>query len=348
MSAFPIVVSPRRARHVTRAAVSVVLLVALAIPFFMTAFSVFQVSLILALAIGVLGLNLLVGYGGQVSLGHSFFIAVGGYTSAVLMADHGWNFFATLIPVALFSGGAGLLLGFPALRLRGLYLALATLALALSTGPLLRRFEGLTGGVQGVIVPTPDWLRDSPLGKDASVYYIVLAAMLLVTWLVSRITSGYSGLALAVIKQNEIVARSQGVDTARWKTALFGTSGMLAGLGGAFYVLAIGFIAPQSVGVMLSIFLLAGVVMGGLGSVWGALFGAAIVHLLPQYAADVNQGLSGMVFGVAIIAVMFLMPGGFVQLFRTALGKLVQVRDEARSAEEEMGNAGNLADARSG
>jgi branched-chain amino acid transport system permease protein len=317
--------APAKARVLGRTGVGAVLLLALAVPFLMPAFTVFQGSVILALSIAVLGLNLLVGYGGQISLGHSFFIALGGYTAAILMADHEWNFFATLLPVAVVSAGAGVLLGFPALRLRGLYLALATLALAVSTVPVLRRFDTVTGGVQGIRVPRADWLRESPLGIDATVYYVVLAAAVAAACLIARIARGDSGRAMAAIRESEIVAQSLGIHTARWKTVLFGMSGMLAGLSGAFYVLTISFITPESVGVMLSIFLLAGVVIGGLRSIGGAFLGAAVVHLLPQAAADLNQGLSGLIFGVAIIAVMFAMPGGFAELVRRLVGRIVSV-----------------------
>ncbi|QNO38317.1 branched-chain amino acid ABC transporter permease [Protaetiibacter sp. SSC-01] len=325
MSALPLRVSPARARVLQRFAVAAVILVGLALPFMLTKFTLFQASLILALAIGILGLNLLVGYGGQVSLGHGFFIALGGYTSAILMTTAGWDFFPSLIAVAVISGGAGLLLGFPALRLRGLYLALATLALAVSTVPVLRRFEELTGGVQGIRVPRAAWLTESPLGRDATIYYIVLIAAILAAWFVSRVVSGYSGLAIATVKSNEIVARSQGINTARWKTVLFAFSGMLAGLSGAFTVLTVGFIAPESVGVMLSIYLLAGVVIGGLGSVSGAFIGAIVVHLLPQLAADVSPGLSGTIFGAAILLIMFLMPGGFVELVKRLFRRVLVV-----------------------
>src|SRR5690606_31595171 len=121
------------------------------------------------------------------------------------------------------------------------------------------------------------------------------------------------------------VARSQGINTARWKTVLFAFSGMLAGLSGAFTVLTVGFIAPESVGVMLSIYLLAGVVIGGLGSVAGAFVGAIVVHLLPQAAADVSPGLSGTIFGVAILLIMFLMPGGFVELVKKLFRRIMVV-----------------------
>lgn len=335
MSALPVQLDPRRARTLRRLALVAVIVAAAALPFILPAFTLFQTSIVLSLAVAVLGLNLLVGYGGLISLGHGFFFAMGAYTTAILMATHDWDFLATLPVVIVVCGGAGLLLGFPALRLRGLYLALLTMALAVSTVPLLRRFEDVTGGVQGIRIRRPEWLTESPLGTDATIYYIVLAASIVAAWFVARVVAGYSGLAIATVKANEIVARSQGIDTARWKTILFAFSGMLAGLGGSFYVLTIGFIAPESVGVMLSIYLLAGVVIGGLGSVAGAFIGAALVHFLPQAAAEVNAGFSGTIFGVVIVAIMFLMPGGFVELAKRIWRKIVTVRTAAPAADRD-------------
>lgn len=299
--------------------------VAVAIPFSVNPVTNGQLTLVLCYTAAVAGLNLLVGYGGQVSLGHGAFFAVGAYTAASLQAktDLPW-------PLALPAAAAtafllGLLFGIPALRLRGLYLALVTLALAVAAGPVIKRAEPLTGGVSGLAVPpppVPGWL---PVDDDQWLYLLCLAVTGLLLLLAANLTRGSLGRSLVAVRDGERAARTAGVDVARVKTLLFATAGAFAGVGGALFAFTLGFVAPESFTLLLSFTFLGAVVVGGLGTVLGALLGSLFVVYVPQYAGDVDQALTGLIYGGTLIAVVYLLPGGAAGLLRGARRRLVDV-----------------------
>jgi branched-chain amino acid transport system permease protein len=287
-----------------------------------------ELTLVLVYAVAALGLNLLVGYCGQISLGQGAFFAIGAYTAAGLTVKAGVPWPLTLPAAALLAFGVGYAFGVPALRLHGPYLALVTLALSVATPPLVKRFDGLTGGVQGMSVPPPAppaWL---PLDPDQYLYLLVLLVAAVLFLLAANLTRGGLGRALVAIRDHERAAATMGVDRARVKTRTFAWSAAYAGVAGALYAFAVGFVAPESFTVALSFGFLAAVVIGGLGTVAGALLGALFIEFVPQYAGDVNQALTGVIYGATLIAVMYLLPGGAAGLLRRLRRALVQVAEE--------------------
>jgi branched-chain amino acid transport system permease protein len=214
---------------------------------------------------------------------------------------------------------AGLLLGLPALRLRGLYLALVTLAVAIAVPQLIKRFEGLTEGTQGINVlrpATPSWV---PLADDQFLYFLTLVFAIPMFVLAANLVRGRVGRALIAIRENEIGAKAMGVNLATFKAGTFAVGSMLAGVGGALYTFSIGFVAPESFTLTLSFAFLAAVVVGGLATITGALFGALFIEFVPVYASDVNEALAGVIYGAVLIAFMYALRDGVVGLGRRLL-----------------------------
>jgi branched-chain amino acid transport system permease protein len=329
----------RRHRTLRRLALPAAVLVAAGVPFNSDPVTNGQLTLVLVYAVAALGLNLLVGYSGQISLGHGAFFAIGAYTAAILIVRADVPYPLTVPAAALLTFALGFAFGVPALRLRGLYLALVTLALAIATPPLIKRFEGLTGGVQGMSVPqptVPGWL---PVDPDQFLYLLALSVAVPMFVLAANLTRGGLGRALVSIRDNERAATTMGVDRARVKSRVFAWSAAYAGVGGALFTLAIGFVAPESFNLALSFAFLAAIVIGGLGTVGGALFGALFIEFVPQYAERVNQALTGMIYGATLIAVIYLMPGGIAGLLRSVRRRLVEVAEPPPEGGEPTGAA---------
>ena len=304
---------------------------ALLVPFLFGPYRVGQFTLVLVYAVAVLGLNLLVGYNGQISLGHGAFFALGAYTAALLIEKGGLPYLLTLPIAGVVAFVAGFLFGVPALRLRGLYLALVTLGLAIAFPQLIKRFDGLTEGTQGLTVeqPTaPSWL---PLADDQFLYLLTLlvaAVMFVAVWSLMR---SQVGRAVQAVRDGEIPASTLGIDLASTKTRVFALSAGYAGVAGALYVFAIGFVAPEAFTVTVSLAFLAAIVVGGLATIVGAVFGALFIEFVPDYASDVNDALTGVIYGGVLILFMYLLPDGAVGLLRR-IGRLV-ARPPAAPAE---------------
>jgi branched-chain amino acid transport system permease protein len=273
--------------------------------------------------IAILGLNILTGYTGQISIGHGAFMAIGGYTTAILSHDHHMNLLLTL-PIALaISFVVGLLVGLPALRLSGVYLALATFAFAVSVPQLALKFSKFTGGSNGTQTDT----SFSHL-KLYVVGWICAGIGLALAWLLLR---GRIGRAFRATRDSPVAAASSGVSLPIYKTLAFGVSAAYAGVAGSLYVIATnGFAQPQEFGVTLSLQLLIGAAVAGFGSLWGVLAGAAFVGLLPTISASApligSAHGQDVVFGLIVILIMLLLPNGVVGLF-AAVGR----RRHARS-----------------
>jgi len=317
------------------AAWGVVLVLAIVLPFFFNAYRVGQFTQAMALGIAVLGLNLLVGYSGQISLGHGAFFALGAYTSAIAIVDLDVPYLLALPLAGAVCAVAGFLLGLPALRLRGLYLALVTLGVAIATPQVIKRAEGLTGGTQGMTVDkvtAPAW---SGLADDQWLYFVTLAVTALMFVLAAFLVRGRVGRALVAIRDNEIAARTMGVDLARFKTGTFAASAMYAGVGGALFTLPLGFLAPESFPLALSFAFLAAIVVGGLATIAGALFGALFIEFVPVYAADVDEALAGVIYGGVLILFMYLLPGGVMGLIR----KIASMKPRPRGSDDAQAGA---------
>jgi branched-chain amino acid transport system permease protein len=289
-----------------------------ALPFVVSNFRVFQLTLVLAYAIVLLGLNMLTGYNGQISLGHGAFYAIGAYTAAILMDRFGVPYWLTVPAAAAVCLTAGFLFGLPALRLEGLYLALATFALGVALPQLLKSkgLEHWTGGVQGIVIVKPDAPFGLPMNADQWLYFFTLAVALAMFALGLNLLRGRIGRAMIAIRDHPIAAEAMGIDIAMYKSLTFGVSAMYTGIGGALAAIAVQFVAPDSFNVFLSIAFLVGIVVGGLASVEGAIFGALFIQFVPNIADQMSKAAPWAIYGVLLILCMYLMPGGVAGLIR--------------------------------
>jgi branched-chain amino acid transport system permease protein len=314
--------------------VCAVALLAMAVPFLFGPYRVGQFTLVLVYAVAVLGLNLLVGYNGQISLGHGAFFALGAYTTALLIEKASVPYLLSVPAAGLVCFVAGYLFGVPALRLRGLYLALVTLGLAIAFPQLIKRFDELTEGSQGLTVIQPEapgWLG---LADDQFLYLLILAftaVMFLAAW---SLTRGQLGRTIKAVRDAEIPASTLGVDLGATKTRVFAVSACYAGVAGALYVFAIGFVAPEAFTLTVSFAFLAAVVVGGLATISGALFGALFIEFVPVYASDVNDALTGVIYGGVLIAFMWVLPEGAAGLLNRVRGLAERRRERREWASE--------------
>lgn len=286
------------------------------VPLVVSEYSAYQITTALAYGIAILGLNILTGYNGQFSIGHSAFFAAGAYCSAILISHVGWHPYATLPVVALLTFFMGFLFGFPALRLEGLYLALATFALAVATPQILKvdALEHWTGGVQGLFFDKPDPILPG-LSVDHSLYYVTWGVFVVAMAGAWTLLHSRSGRAIMAIRDNPIAASTMGVNTALYKTTTFGISAMLAGLGGAFFGFANAFVSPDTFNFFIAVYLLVGSVVGGIVSIPGALLGGLFYVFGQEYAEEVSN-LSDWIpppwvtFGIFLILMMYFAPFG--------------------------------------
>jgi len=301
------------------------------VPLQFGSYRVYQATTIAMWAIVALGLNLLTGYNGQISLGHGAFVAVGGYTSAILMFDHGWPFWATIPIAGLLTGAVGFLVGVPALRLSGPYLAIATLALALATPQILQKYEGITHGSQGINVnsPTPPGFLDGDLAhwlnlnETQYLYFFALLAAVIMAIIAWNIVRSRVGRAFVAIRDSEIAAQAMGISVPRFKTMAFAISAFFAGICGGVYVQVVGFVSPRSFDVLQSINYLTTIVVGGLASILGSILGAAVFVLIPETNSLLDQlhlpaadQAPDVLYGASLILVMIFMPYGFAGFIR--------------------------------
>jgi len=306
--------------------VAVVLLAACLLPLFVSNYRTFQFTLALVYSIALLGLNMLTGYNGQISLGHGAFYAIGAYTTAILMEHYGVPYWATIPVAAVVCLIAGFLFGLPALRLEGLYLALATFALAVSMPALLKyhHLEQWTGGVQGIVLLKPDPPFDLPVTPDQWLYYFTLAITVLMFVLAWNILRGRMGRAMIAIRDQHIAAEAMGIHTAMVKSMTFGISAMYTGIAGALGAIAIQFVAPDSFNIFVSIVFLVGIVIGGLASISGAIYGALFIQFVPNIADAISKAAPWAIFGIFLLGFVYLMPMGVAGAVRMAVARLTR------------------------
>ena len=304
--------------------VAALLLVVCALPFLVSNYRTFQLTLVLVYAIALLGLNILTGYNGQISLGHGAFYAVGAYTAAILMDKFGVPYWLTVPVAGVVCLAAGFLFGLPALRLEGLYLALATFALGVSMPQLLKyqHLEKWTGGVQGIVIMKPDPPFGLPINQDQWLYYFTLAVMLVMFLLGWNLLRGRVGRSLIAIRDQPIAAEAMGVNNALYKSLAFGVSAMYTGVAGALGAIAVQFVAPDSFQIFLSITFLVGIVIGGLASIPGAIYGAIFIQFVPNIADQISKAAPWAIYGVFMIGFMYLMPVGVAGAIRIAWARI--------------------------
>jgi branched-chain amino acid transport system permease protein len=290
---------------------ALIVLVAL-LPFALSNYHVFELTMVMIYAIAVLGLNILTGYNGQISLGHGGFFAVGAYTTAILMHHYAVPYWATLPPAALICFVLGVLFGLPALRFEGPYLALVTLAMAVATPQVLKYFDNWTGGQQGLNLVKPSPPAALGIDRDRWLYFITLLVLLLAIRVAANLLHGRTGRALVAIRDHPIAAAAMGIDTARYKTLAFGTSTLFTGVAGALSAIVIGFVAPESFTLFLSISFLVGSAIGGIATIGGAIVGGIFIQFVPNLANDISDAAPSALYGVAMLLFMYAMPHGVV------------------------------------
>ena len=308
------------ARHTGAALLVAVLLLILTIR--LSPFRDFQIAEVAAYATAIAGLTYLIGLSGQVSIGHGAFMALGGYTTAIMSNYHHTNLILTLPLAFVITFACGLLVGIPALRFSGVYLALATFALAISVPQFALKFSKFSGGSNGIHTDhavSHTWLY--------AVSWAAAAVLYLGAWLLLR---GRTGRAFRAVRDSELAAVSTGVSLPIYKILAFGVSAAYAGVAGSLFVLYLnGYAGPTEFSVVLSLEVLIGAAVAGLGSLWGVIVGAAFIGLLPEISSSVpligsNHG-QDVVFGLMVILIMLLLPNGFAGL----LGRLMRLRARA-------------------
>jgi branched-chain amino acid transport system permease protein len=322
---------------------AVLTLIVAVLPRYVSDFRARELAIVGMYFIALLGLSILTGYSGQISLGHGAFMAIGGYTTAVLSVDgvygHQIRDLWTIPIAGVIAGIAGLLVGVPALRLSGLYLALITFGIAVSFPQLPKKFDHFLGGTTGKILN----LANPPFGLDTTtnnwIYYLtwgIALVLLLAAWLLVR---GKAGRALKAMRDSEVAAASSGISLARYKTLAFGISAFYAGVAGSLYAIANAYVNPDVFPIILSIYLVVGLAVGGLDSLVGLIAGAGLIYFLQNHADTVarwiNQlpalnldpkqpGIPSMIFGAVLIVVMLLLPTGAGGLLRRVIGPLTR------------------------
>jgi branched-chain amino acid transport system permease protein len=313
-----------------------------------TSFQSSQWTQVLIFTIAIMGLNVLVGYSGQISLGHGAFMALGAYTTAILVSRYHMDYLLTIPIAGLVTGAIGFLLGIPALRLSALYLALATFALAVVTPSLIKRPEKLTGGVQGILVTPPEppqFARDAfaaatngpQMTSEQWLYYVSLGIGAVLFWVAWNVIRHRPGRAMRALRDGEVAAAASGINVAGYKTLAFGMSAFYAGVAGSLYGLTTGFVSPDTFPVELSFQLLVGAVIGGLASTLGPLLGGIFVYWLPIIS---NQTISdqtwipsqvsevfvkagpAVTYGALLILIMIFAPRGIVGLLTSGYARL--------------------------
>lgn len=320
-------------RSLRLTAVLTVVVIAAALPLFVTGFRLFQFTQVLIYAIALLGLNLLTGYNGQFSLGHGAFYGIGAYTSAIMIDRWGIGYGWTIPTAGIVCLIVGFLFGRPALRLEGLYLALATFSLALAVPQVLKYFEEWTGGSQGIVLSKPKAPLHLPLTEDQWLYFLTLAVTIVLFVLAANLLGGRTGRAIVAIRDNHIAAEAMGVNNALYKSTIFGVSAAYTGMAGALSAIVVAFVAPDSFDVFLSITLLTGIVIGGFGTISGAIYGALFIQFVPNWAQDISKAAPWAIFGLFLIGFMYVMPrgiAGFVHLVWIRVTRRGVSRSEGR------------------
>jgi len=295
-------------------ALAIVLWIAAALlpTFLCSDYHLFQLTMVVVYAIAILGLAILTGFNGQISLGHGAFYAIGAYVTAVLMSGYDVPYWATLPVSAVVCAAVGFLIGLPALRLGGLYLALTTFALAVAVPQLLKHnaLEPWTGGVQGLVIDKPDPPFGLDMSPDQWLYLFSMAVSGLLFLLAWNVVRGRIGRAMMAIRDHALAAEAMGIDIAMLKTRTFALSALYTGVAGSLGAIVVQFVAPDSFGIFVSIYFFVGLVVGGVASIGGAIFGGLFIEFVPNLAEKVSKAAPGAVYGVILIAVMFLMPAG--------------------------------------
>ena len=288
---------------------TVALIILLLAPLFLGKYTVFLLSLLAVYALVSLGLNLLMGYTGQIAAGHAGFLALGAYSTAIIGENLQWLPCPVILLLAgLFTGIIGFLLGIPILRLKGFYVAMATLAFGVVVSEVILQWSSLTGGDDGFSVPTAQ-IAGFALDSDAKLYYLIIPVTVVMTILAKNLVNGYIGRAFIALRESEIAAQTIGIDLARYKTIAFAISAFYTGVAGGLFAYLITFLSPDAFTIEFSMDFIAMIVIGGMGSILGSIIGAVILTGMQQVLAGLLD-LQILIFGLSLIVFMLFMPRG--------------------------------------
>jgi branched-chain amino acid transport system permease protein len=327
-----------RARLVRTISLLVLCVIAIYLPFGSTDPQLEDMATVMTFALGATGLALLTGFSGQISIGHGAFMGIGAYTTAILVADRAAPWFLAIGVSAVVCFLAGVLVGLPALRIRGTALALATLGLAVLFPQVIIRYSDTTGGSQGKQLfeyrfRSPEWTEainlgnpGEPLSDEQWTFYVVLAFLVLALVLFRNLIRSRVGRALIAIRDNEVAAEVLGVNLAAYKVLVFGASAMLAGLGGALAVAVNPVVTPGDYNILLSIRLLVMAVVGGVATIAGPVVGAGTVFYANEWFKEQTAELAPVALGAALILLMVVMPDGLVGGAQRAWRRVVSSR----------------------
>jgi branched-chain amino acid transport system permease protein len=311
--------------------VVVALVLAVAVPFVASSFQTLELAYALIFAIAILGLNILTGFSGQISLGHGAFLAIGAFTTAIGVHSLGLPYIATIPIAALLCAALGYVIGLAAARLEGIYLGLATFAMGVATPDLLKKQTSITGGVKGLSLP-PVISPVSFLGDDQFFYLLCLAIACALFLLAANVLGDRTGRAWRAVRDGELAAAAFGVNVGYYKTLAFALSAAYAGIAGSLYGLATAFVSTDAFPFQLSVGLLVGAVVGGIGTLVGAVFGGVLSEFLPIYAQQlllpINKQLAnaapGAVQGVLLLIVLGVARGGLAGLLADGYRRLFE------------------------
>ncbi|UZD66034.1 branched-chain amino acid ABC transporter permease [Marinobacter sp. AN1] len=282
----------------------------LAYPFLVGQSSYFMslVAMTAIYAIAAMSLNLLTGYGGQISVGQGGFLMLGTYTAAVLSAKLNMPIWITIPAAGVVAGLVSLVIGLPAVRLKGHFLAVATLGFGLSIPEIALNWKSVTAGYSGLPM-----MRPEAVSSDLAFFYVILVVTMVITWILLNIANSRLGRAFLAIRDSEIAAAATGINVAGYKTIMFMIAAFFTGIGGGLYAYWIEYVSPNDFTIMTSFFLLAMIVVGGLASIWGAIVGAILFTVIPHFA-DSYVGVTNLIIGVAVILIILFRPSGLISI----------------------------------
>jgi branched-chain amino acid transport system permease protein len=304
----------RTEQRLRAAGLTAIAAVLLLVPALFPDFLVYQFSVVLTYAIAILGLNLLMGFNGQISVAQGVFFAVGAYTTAIFMTRYGVHYLATLPIAVVTSSLLGIFVGVPALRWQGLPLAFITFGLAVLVPPLALKLEPITKGATGISMPKPAPPAWFPGNQDTFLYLVCLAGLAICVLIAWRLTRGDTGRALRATRDNGLIAESLGVNLTAVRLSAFTTSAGFAGFAGGLFAIVNAYVSPESFQMTKSFDFLVGAIVGGITSISGALIGALFIVFLPEWSADMNIALSGLIYGGVLVVMMLVARDGVVGL----------------------------------
>jgi branched-chain amino acid transport system permease protein len=291
----------------------------LLVPFFFKSFVVYEVSVALTYAVAILGLNILMGFNGQISVAHGVFFALGAYTTAIMTTRYGINPFLTILLSVTIAATFGLFVGIPALRWQGLPLAFITFGLAVITPPMALRLEPITKGAMGISFQKPLVPFGWGISQDNYLYYICLIGAVFCVLVARRLLSGNTGRALQASRDNDLIAEAVGINLAATRLVAFAVSAAFAGFGGALFSLVNGFVSPESFQMTKSFDFLVGAIVGGITSVGGAFIGALFIIFLPDWSSNISLAGAGIIYAVVLIGMMLVAKEGIVGLVKSSI-----------------------------